>query len=216
MFESCLQIRENFSDYLEGQCTPEMLRSIRYHLNYCPVCGDELELTEMLHADLRALPRRRVPPELDLRVRVRLSQELHGNLLERLLVRFENALQPLLLPASAGVLTAIICFGLIMGSGAVPTTKIPDVPLQFSTPPRIRTLAPMDFPIGDQGVVVVTHIAADGQVLDYKVLSGQNSPEMLQHLDRIIYFSVFQPATMFGKPTNGHMVLSLRRITVRG
>ena len=57
---------------------------------------------------------------------------------------------------------------------------------------------------------------ADGQVLDYKVISGQDSPEMMQHLDRIIYFSVFQPATMFGKPTNGHMVLSLRRITVRG
>jgi hypothetical protein len=53
-------------------------------------------------------------------------------------------------------------------------------------------------------------------VKGYRVLSGQNSPELMQRLDRMIYFSVFQPATAFGKPTDGEVVLSLRRITVRG
>jgi hypothetical protein len=38
----------------------------------------------------------------------------------------------------------------------------------------------------------------------------------MQRLDRMIYFSVYKPATMFGKPTDGEVVLSLRRITVRG
>lgn len=216
MFESCVEIRGHFSDYLDGTCVPDTLRSLRFHLTYCGACREELDRAEILREDLRSLERRRVPAELALRLRVRLSQELHRDLLARLLVRFENALRPLLLPASAGVLTAIICFGLFLGSGVPPETNTPDVPVQISTPPRVLALAPINFSTGDQGVVVVTRIDADGRVMGYKVLSGQDSPELLRHLDRMIYFSLFQPATMFGKPTDGQVVLSLRRITVRG
>ena len=103
-----------------------------------------------------------------------------------------------------------------MGSEVVPVTKIPDVPLQLVTPPRVRELAPMDFNTGDKPVVVVTRVDAGGRVMGYRVLSGQSSPELIQRLDRVMYFSIFQPATMFGKPTDGQVVLSLRRITVRG
>ncbi len=216
MFESCIEIRGHFSDYLEGLSDSDALRSLRFHLTYCAACRDELDRAEALRADLRALRRRHVPAELALRLRVRLSQELHKNLVGRLLVRLENALQPLLLPASAGVLTAIICFGLIMGAGFVPVSNGPDVPLQIATPPRVRALAPINFSTGDQAVVVVTHVDAEGRASGYKVLSGQDSPELLERLDRMIYFSVFQPATTFGKPTGGQVVLSLRRITVRG
>lgn len=216
MFESCVEIRGHFSDYLEGLCAREALRSVRFHLSCCASCREELDRCLELQADLRALPRRRVPPDLALRLRVQLSQELHRNFFGRWWVRVENALQPLLLPASGGVLTAIICFGLIMGSQVVPVTNTPDVPVQISTPPRLRALAPMNFSIGDQAVVLVTRIDAGGRVMDYKVLSGQHSPELMRHLDQTMYFSVFDPATMFGKPTDGQVVLSLRRITVRG
>ncbi len=74
----------------------------------------------------------------------------------------------------------------------------------------------MDFNTGDNGLVLVTQINAEGRVKGYQVLSGQSSPELMQRLDRMIYFSIFRPATMFGKPTDGQVVLSLRRITVRG
>ncbi len=216
MFESCLEIRSYFSDYLDGVCARETLRSIQYHLSYCASCRDDLEHRGAVQADLRGLPRRRVPPELALRLRVRLSQQIHRNLLVRLLVRLENLLEPLILPASAGVLTAIICFGLIMGSQVVPVANTPDVPLRISTPPRVLELAPMNFNAEDQAVVLVTHIDAGGRVTNYKVLSGQHSPELMYRLDRMMYFSLFHPATMFGKPTDGQVVLSLRRITVRG
>jgi hypothetical protein len=147
---------------------------------------------------------------------VKLSQQLHRNLFSRLLVHLENAVRPRLLPGTTGVLTAIICFGLIMGWQTVPVTNAPDVPLSLLTPPRLLVLAPFSFNADDQPIVVVTHIDAGGRVRDYQVLSGPDSPEVMQRLDRVIYFSVFEPATMFGKPTNGRLVLSLRRITVRG
>ncbi len=189
---------------------------MRFHLTYCAACRDELERYEALQSDIRALPRHRVPPELALRLRVRLSQQLHRNLLGRLRVRLENALQPLVLPASGGVLTAMICFGLILGLKATPGANTPDVPFQLGTAPRVRALAPINLSTGEQAVVLVTTINADGRVKDYKVLSGQPSPELTRRLDRMLFLSLFEPATSLGKPTDGQVVLSLRRITVRG
>jgi hypothetical protein len=216
MFEGCVEIRNHFSDYLDGLCGPQVLKSIRFHLNYCGSCRQELEVRETMQADLRGLPRCQVAPELALRLRVEVSQALHKQLLQRLLVWMDNVLQPMLLPASGGVLAAIVCFCLIMGSLVVPVTKTPDVPLGFPTPPRVLELAPIDFNTGDAPVVVVTRIDAGGRAMGYRVLSGVISPELLHQLDRVIYFSNFQPATWFGRPTDGQVVLSLRRITVRG
>ena len=216
MFESCVEIRGNFSEYLDGQCDRKALRSVQFHLNYCASCRHELARWQEMQAELQALPRRRVAPQLALKLRVLLSQELHHNLLGSLRVRLENALQPLLLPASAGVLTAVICFGIIMGSGAPVASNSPDVPMQLVTPPRVETLWPLDFNTGDQPLILVTHIDASGRATDYQVLSGQRSPELTYRLNRMMCYSLFRPATMFGKPTNGRMVLSLRRITVRG
>ncbi len=216
MFESCLEIREHFSDYVDGLCSQEALRSIRYHLRYCGPCQEELDRAQMLKSELRALPRSPVPPEADLRLRVRISQELNRNLLGRLWVRLDNQFRSLLLPATGGLAAAIFCFCLIMGSEVVPPNHSPDVPLSFVTPPQVVALAPLDFSMGDKPLIVVTYIDADGQVMSYKVLSGQHSPELMRHLDRMIYFSRFAPAMAFGRPTDGRVVLALRQITIRG
>jgi len=216
MFESCVEIRSHYSDYLDGVCTPEERKSLRFHLGYCAACREELEGWESMQADLHALPRRRVPSDLALRLRVRMSQELHRHPVKELCLRLENLFNPLVLPAVGGVLTAVISFCLIMGAGVVPATNSPDVPLQIFTPARVNILAPVDFNAEENPVVLVTEVNAKGRATGYRVLSGEKSPELMQRLDRIVYFSVFQPATTFGMPTGGEVVLSLRRITVRG
>jgi hypothetical protein len=147
---------------------------------------------------------------------VTLSRHLHRNLLGRLAVFMENAVKPLMLPASAGVLTAIICFGLILGSEAVPVASVPDMPQAVSTPPRVRALGPINLSTDEQAVVLMGHVDDVGHVTYYQVLSGQQSPALMQRLDRMMYSSYFKPATTYGKPTDGQVVLSLRRITVRG
>jgi len=216
MFETCVEIRNHFSDFVDDLCTQEARKSIRYHLSFCDVCREQLRQWQRVQEELRALPRRHVPPDLALRLRVQMSQRLNRNFLSSLGVRLENALKPLLIPAIGGVLAAVICLCLIMGSHVAPTTNSPDVTVQLVQPPRVQNLAPMDFTAGDNDMLLVTQINAVGRAKGYRVLSGQDSPEVLQRLDRMIYFSVFKPATMFGKPTNGEVVLSLRRITVRG
>lgn len=209
-----MEIRRHFSEYVDDLCAPEARKSIRYHLSYCAACAERLEQWHSVHEELHTLPRRRVPAEAALRLRVLMSQQLNRNPLTALKVRFENAFRPLLLPATGGVLTAIICFCLIMGSQVTPASHGPDVTFDFAQPARVEQLAPVDITADD--VVLVTQISAEGRVKSYRVLSGPRSPELMHRLDRMIYFSIFQPATMFGRPTDGQVVLSLRRITVRG
>jgi len=216
MFENCVEIRSQFSKYLDGECDRETVRSIRYHLTFCWSCREELELRRTLQMDLRTLPVEHVPPEVALGLRVALSQYLHRNLLGRAFLFVENAIKPLMFPASAGVLAAILCFGLILGSSDLPVANAPERAPTVSTPPRVRTLGPISFPTDEEPVVLVTHVDDMGRVTYYQILSGQDSPALMERLDQMLYASYFQPAKMYGKPTDGQVVLSLRRITVRG
>jgi len=219
MFENCVEIRKHFSDYLDGECDRETRRSVRYHLNYCVSCRAELDLRRTIQADLRALPMAHVPPQVSLGLRVALSQHMHRNLLGRAALFLENAIKPLMIPASAGVLMAILSFVLIMSSSDLPlanTAAIPPAPVSVSTPPRVRAFGPLSFPEDEEPLVLVTHVDDMGRVTYYQVLSGQESPALTHRLDQMMYSTYFQPAKMYGKPTDGDVVLSLRRITVRG
>ncbi len=207
-----------FDSYLDGCAERDQVRSIRFHLNYCDACRRELELAQAVQSDLRSLRRKQVPAELALALRVRLSQELHNDWISRWRVRFENSLKPLLVPATGGVLVAVICFGLLLGSNTMPLPPVgrPDVPLALVTPPRLRELPAINFNTDDDQLVVMTRVNSLGKVVGYEVISGSISPEIRYQLDRLIYFSVFEPATTFGTPTDGKVLLSLSRITVRG
>ena len=216
MFESCVEIRNHFSDYLDDLCTPEARKSIRYHLSFCEACQEQLEQWQSVREELRALPRRQVPPELALRLRVQMSQRLHQNPLSRSLGASEECPQAVADTGNRGSADGGDLFlpdhGVAGGSDYQHSRRHG----ALVTPARVQELAPMDFNTGDNGLVLVTQINAEGRVKGYRVLSGQSSPELMQRLDRMIYFSIFRPATMFGKPTDGQVVLSLRRITVRG
>ncbi|MGH9444320.1 MAG: zf-HC2 domain-containing protein [Terriglobia bacterium] len=216
MFESCLEIREQFSDYVDGLCSDEVQRSVRYHLRYCGCCQEELERAQVLGIELRGLPRAHLSAQADLRLKVRVSRELNKNLLTHVVVRLSNIFQGKFLPAGAGLALAVLCFCLFLGFEAVPATTRPDVALSFITPPQVVTLAPLDFDTGSKPVIVLTNIDSTGQVMGYKVVSGQHSPELMHNLDRLIYSSRFSPATTFGEPTDGKVILALKQITVRG
>ena len=216
MFETCTEIRKSLSEYLDGTIDRERFSSVRFHLTYCAACRRRMEQYQEVEAGLQSLPRRRVPPDLALRLRVQLSRRLHRDLLSRFRVFLDNALKPLLLPASGGVLGAVVFFALLMSVPGASLVSVPGAVIAAATPPRILALAPLNFPSGEEELVLVTHVNSAGKVLDYSVISGQSSPALLHRLDRMLYFSQFAPATVDGKPTEGQAVISLRRITVRG
>jgi hypothetical protein len=214
MFESCLEIRRQFSEYVELEtCTRATRQSVQYHLQNCGACQRELERYQLVGSDLRSLPRPRMSTFADLRLNVALSRARHADTLASLMVKFENAFRPLLLPASGAVLAGLLCLGLTLHCLIVPPAARPEESL--ATPAHIESLIPVEINTGDGGLWMVTHVNSNGRVVDYKVVSGNESAAVKSQLDRLMYFSVFQPATRSGRPTDAQIVLALRRITVR-
>jgi Putative zinc-finger len=212
MFESCVQIRQQFSEFVDGESSAATRQSIRYHLSHCGACRLELERYKLLMGDVGLLPRRRLSALAELRFNVAMSRVRYSNALGSLKVRLQNAVRPLVLPATGGVLAGLMCLVLTLDWLIVPPAQ---ANASTVTPARLESLAPLDFNTGREGLVLVTHVNADGRVVDYTIVSGKPSPELKSELDRLMYFSVFQPATMLGEPTDAQVVLSLRRITVR-
>jgi len=216
MFETCSEIRSLLLAYLDGEIAREKFSAVRYHLTDCASCRRRVEEYQEAQAGVQSLGRRRVPPELALRLRVQLSRHLHRDWLSRFHIFLDNALKPLLLPASGGVVAAVALFAMLMSMPGSALVSAPEPILGAVTAPRILALAPLSLPTGEEDLVLVTHVNSVGKVLDYTVLSGQNSPALLHRLDRMLYFSQFVPATVDGVPTEGHVVISLHQITVRG
>jgi hypothetical protein len=145
--------------------------------------------------------------------------------LQGLLVRMQNIADAFVLPATAGLVTAVIFFGVLIGFMAMPMqlSAAPDeVPTLLYTPPRLQAL-PSGLGLQSESaanlepVVVETLVDANGRVQDYRIISGPADARGLEPLlNNIMIFTTFQPATTFGVPTSGRAVLSFAKINVRG
>jgi hypothetical protein len=68
-----------------------------------------------------------------------------------------------------------------------------------------------------EGLQVYVTIDARGQMMDYEILSGPESPDLRHQLDQVLLFSRFRPMMSFGRPTSGgHVILSFNAVRVRG
>jgi hypothetical protein len=66
-------------------------------------------------------------------------------------------------------------------------------------------------------LLVEATVNAEGQAVDYRVLSGRVDAAMRRQLDQVVLFSRFRPQMNFGRPTSGgRVVLSFSQIRVHG
>jgi hypothetical protein len=139
--------------------------------------------------------------------------------MEALWVRMENALNAVMVPATAGIVTSVFAFGLLIGIVAPGQLQgAQDVPTSLYTPPQLAA-APFDSlgVAGAESLVVEIAVDAQGRVQDFRILSGpKDARELLPKLNQMLIFTVFQPATNFGRPIPGRTVLTFAKINVRG
>jgi len=65
--------------------------------------------------------------------------------------------------------------------------------------------------------VVEVDVDQRGRVQDYRIVSSpQGSSEYLSELKNVLIFTQFRPATSFGQPVPGRIVLAFSRINVKG
>ncbi len=215
---NCSQARSLFSLYLDGALTGRQMQSLGAHFEECPACQTEYTQLRQSQHLLTSMARPQVPPDLALKVRIALSREMAKSQrpqLEGTKILLENALRRFMVPATAGLVTAVVVFGVLMGSFAVSVQAANnDVPLLVYAAPEFKAsaYALQHGAISEDAVVVEAYIDASGRVEDYRVLSSpEDVQQWLPQVKNALIFTEFQPATAMGRPAPGRVVLAFTR-----
>ncbi|MGH9580235.1 MAG: anti-sigma factor family protein, partial [Terriglobales bacterium] len=184
---NCKRVRTQLSPYLDGAISGSEMLAVARHLESCGACGSEFEGLRRTQAWVTALGPKKAPPELAIRLRVALSRQASLGLRKRLelgFVRLENALNAFMLPATAGLVSSLLIFGIFLGMYTAPAQAAGggDIPTLLYTPPQLESsLFPMAVsPAGGETLVVETYVDSSGRVQDYRILSGPEDTEQLR------------------------------------
>src|SRR3974377_1308077 len=175
---NCGEARKLFSPYLDGQVSGAEMHALNRHMGECDRCGREyaaLRRTQQLLVELGPV---KAPADLALKLRVALSQQTaraRHSRWEGMLGRFENALNAFMVPATAGLVSAVLIFGLLLGFFALPgqlQASSGDVPLILYTAPQLDQSAFGSSlgNLGDDSVVIEALVDSNGRVQDYRIL----------------------------------------------
>jgi hypothetical protein len=217
---TCTEAKPLFSLYLDGAVTGTEMHQVSGHLHECANCRYEYASLERTREIVAGLGRKQAPPELALKLHIAIASEKsrpRQNWLGAYWIRLQNALNAVMFPATAGVLTAVIFFAAVIGF-FVPAKASAgdDVPTLLYTPPRLE-MADVDSQLNlDSPVVIETYVGVDGRVEAYRIISGQDTEQVRMELNRALLFTVFAPAQSFGKPVPGKAIMSFSHVNVKG
>jgi len=224
----CGPMQSKFSEYLDGRLTGREMQAIAAHIEACRNCAAEwtgLKKTQMALASLGPVPQ---PHDLMLRIRVAVSHDRarsRKSLLQTWKLAWDNTIGPFVLQATAGFASAVLLLGTVtvlvgmftrpeMAHGA-------DEPLGMASAPhflyvygavsssdQVRDLA--------APVVVEAYVNPEGEVYDYRIVSGPVDAKTRSQVENLLLWSHFEPARFFGRPVRGLAVLSFTGVSVRG
>ena len=230
---NCREAQRYLPGYLDGAILARERAHLRKHLDSCGNCRRELERYCLLAAHLAKVEPIVPPPDLAMKIRVQASRKRSAwagisELWARAHLIAHNILRPLAVPATGGVLTAIVVFvfvtqGMLMGMPV--GTVADDLPLNLVQPAQLESLAP--FPVADIGdtsdhansgaLLLEATLDAQGQVVYYKILSGPTDAAVQHQIDQLLLFSRFRPQLGFGRPMGGgRVLLNFSEVRVRG
>jgi len=218
----CTKVTSLLSQHMDGALDAGRTREMNQHLEACATCQLEFASLRQTKTVLASVGRKAAPADMALRLRLAISREaaqVRVTPFASLRFRLENGFNAFMVPATAGLLSAIVFFGLLIGFFAIPSNNN-DVPVSnvFYTPPELA-ISPfgMTDSVSSDSVVVEAYVDSNGRVQDYKVLS---SPDGNYNVDprikNMLIFTIFRPATAYGRPTAGKAVLSFSQINVKG
>jgi len=193
------------------------MQALGAHFEECAACQHEYTLLRQSQQWLTSAPRPQVPPDLALKLRIAISREIarsQHSPLEGIKDRLENAIRRFMVPATAGLVTAVVVFGILMGSFAIPVQASNDIPLLVYVAPAFKAsaYALQQGELSEDSVVVEADIDASGRVQDFRILSSPDDVQQwLPQVKNALIFTELQPATAMGRPTSGRVVLAFTR-----
>jgi anti-sigma factor RsiW len=225
----CDSMQASFSAYLDGQLSGFAMQQIAAHLAACPHCDRDFASWRAMQnslAMLRTDAKAKAPDNLGLKLRIAISHESSrrtSSAFDALSLRWQNSIRPIALQVSAGFAMAVVLLGtlaFLVGSVAVPQAVLAnDEPLGAMTAPHYLYSAAHPSPIlaeHDATIVVEALINARGRVYDYNIVSGAEDPAVRSQVVNRLLLSVFSPASVFGAPVRGRVVLTFSGVSVHG
>jgi hypothetical protein len=222
----CQKCQTSFSAYLDGAVSGQQMQQIAQHLETCAACAQEFSSMRATQQSLASLGPAKAPVDLGLKLRLAISHEQarrKSNWLDTLSVKWDNAVRPMLVQVSAGFAGAVVLvggIGLLLGMVAAPEPVMAnDEPLGAMTAPHYlySTVSPRAIVTDHDSVIVVeAYVDSQGRVYDYNIVSGPEDPAVHSQIVDQLLMSVYQPASVFGAPVRGRVVLTFSGISVRG
>ena len=218
---NCSQAKALFSPYLDGALSGAQMHELAGHMDECARCHNRYMSLRRAQQLLGIAGRRKAPPDLALQLRLAISHEAARRpYLEGLGLRLSNAINAFLVPATAGLVSAVAIFGFLMGFFATPLQAgKADVPLMFNTAPQLeQSVFQMNLDsIHGDSLVIAAYVDSHGRVQDYRVLSNPDElTDLPAPVKNMLIFARFRPAMSMGSPTAGTAVLSFSKISVKG
>src|SRR6185312_17392825 len=133
----CTEARPLFSLYLDGAVTGVEMQRVSNHLDECSSCKSEYVLLENTRDAVAQLGRKTAPPDLAYKLRIAIASERSRKKqgwIAGYVVRLENALNAVMFPATAGILTAVLFFAAVIVLFVVPQATADDVPTMLYIP----------------------------------------------------------------------------------
>jgi len=224
----CNQVQARLMDYLDGRLSGHEMHEIDAHIQECRDCAREWNSLRDLQASLAALGPMPEPPDLPLRIRVAVSQErAHSrrHIFTAWGLAWKNTVGPFLLQAGAGFASAVLLLGTIVVLVTVlaqpeAAQATPDEPLGNATAPHLLYFSNAqgndETDAISSPVTVEAYVNGEGQVYDYRIVSGPTDAVTRSEVENLLLFSRFEPARFFGQPVRGLAVLSFSGVSVRG
>jgi anti-sigma factor RsiW len=220
----CGAAHAGFSAYLDGAMSGVEMAAISAHLEACEGCAAEFAAWRDVQRALGELGPAQPPVSLQARLRTAIAVEREqGTYLSfghRALRAWKSSLAPMALPLSGGLAAALVLVGALGWIFAAPISvqanddrmahMVAPHYMYSQVPPR-AVETHRDIP-----VVVEAQVDTRGRVYDYTILAGPTDQKVRIRIEDDLLASVFQPATVFGVPVNGHVVLTYAGVSVRG
>lgn len=224
---NCKTVRGSLWDFIAGSLEAGLSECIALHLNVCRECEMYRGEVRSVRSGLKHLPSRQVPDLLNMKLLVLASREHSrwrtrrnlsawlGEQKSRAKLFFDNLLRPFAVPAAGGILASFLCFGVIVNTLHVSADWQDDIPIGFFTEIAINELSP--FCSSGKDVMVQLSVDSRGRVTDFALPQNSNaSPEEMQEIGNLVFYSTFTPATRLGQPVSSKRLFYIGHISIKG
>ncbi len=220
----CAAVQSEFSDYLDGAVSGVEMAAISGHLRDCDDCAKDFDVWRQVQRSLGELGPKAPPARFQVRLRAAIAAErergAHLPLVQRAALAWKTSLAPLALRLSGGFVATVLLAGALCWVFGAPIAVLAnDDGLANLVAPRYMYSQVPPEPIRTQRdvpIVVDAMVDSSGRVYRYTILQGPKDDDVKVRVESNLLSSVFTPATVFGVPVRGHVVMTYTGISVRG